>query len=257
MSEYRLLLGVITFVGIFALLIGSAPLGYLVETEGTGSLSQPSAFATLNTYNYTGYHYFTINETTFETLSAPGFMRYFYPINGTLYLMSVIRNETGSYLGVQLNVVLFYAFGFAVGDPLSFYGPEGAALGTYLTRDQMNYDFNTFTSPYAIPYNVSTDIALFNQTLILAWDNSTYSDPWDAFDSQALKVLHGLRWVNPASAVIPVLTPLEQYAANIGAVLAFALDPRIPFLIRSIIFTPIGAAIGYLMFWIGKTILHG
>ncbi len=258
MSEQRLLLSLVTFIGVIGLVIANAPIGYLVQDTTVGAIAPPPAFDIPGSFNYTGWTKFTCNTTYFTSTLAGDQLFYQYAVNSAQYQMNILLDSDGTYLGITLGLIVARLFFIPIADPIAFYGPIGSAIGTYLTAPQMNFDFNTYTNPLdQVWYNVSIDTALGNQTLVLQWDNSTFVDPWDAFINGSLNVFHGIRWIPPDAAPTPALTPLQLYAANIQAVLSFALDPRIPVLVRGILFAPVAAGIGFLAFWIGKTILHG
>lgn len=256
MSEQRLLVTTVIFFSVFFLLIGASPVTLGVRDAGSGSTGPPTVFQPSAVINFSSYSTFQINDSTFLT-DWLGFTWYLYPVNGNLHEMNLIKDVNGTYEGITLQYIYFMFFGYREGIDLNFYGPQGAALGPYLTGAQMNFD-DALLPDSVIVYNVSRDMTI-NTTLILAWDDHvTYTTAWDAFMNQTLKVLHGVRQIPRATEPLsPELTPLQLYQRNLQALFSFALDPRIPFLIRMLLLAPIGAFSGFLIFWIGKTILHG
>lgn len=223
MAEIRSFVFAITFIVVFVTLVATIP------TDLLGVGESPEGITPIDPSLLTGF-------SAFENYTKSAFS-----LEGTVYLYSYSLNSrawvaseaTGIFtLGAKIYWAGFLWLG---GMDMVEFGERGQQL----TLAEIEADADEGTVTYPMLY-VTTGTSA--GSFVVYWNETLYSDPEDAWDNDALYMVHGVGV--EATASTNALSLLLQ--------LLFFQLPDVPVLVNTLLVTPVWAAIIYVTWFVIK-----
>lgn len=227
-SEMRGFVFSVVFILIFATLISSLPAGLQGPDE------DPDPIIPVDPSLLSGFDA-TVNWTPAVYTGGPPVYVYEYDL-GDYTFRTYTDDDTTLSIGAK---VFWFFFWFGAMDMCKFKSPSGADRGTQLAFDEIDDDAEDGVVSYSMTFTDSGESA---GSLIVYWNNTAYPSVNDAWDNDAVDLLHGVGLSSNGSL----------NAAELILGLLFFQLPDVPFLINVFIAGPIWACVVYILWYILK-----
>ena len=213
----------LVFIIVFSTLLSSIPEGL----QGIGA--SPDMVVPVDPSLITGF-----SDAENYTKAAYSLGTYEYALGGRDWLAT--HNDVVE-LGLFAKIKFLGIFWFGAIDQCKFVSSEGVDRGLTLSLTEVQADDTDGTHRYNLKYKDSGESA---GKLVVYWNTTLYPDPHDAWDNNALYLLHGMG--------------IEDLATNnIGALIISLLLlqlPGVPVLVNMLLAVPIWACIVYVLWYI-------
>lgn len=224
-SELRAFVFAISFIIIFAGLFASVPTD-LQGSGGTVTVVTPLDPTLVSDFqeaeNWTRTDFVVIVQTT-----------YTYTIGGYTFLCEFATDSFSVGAKVWFGGIIW----LGQLDYVEFISPTGENQGTTISFDEIEADATDGVVRYTLQFYETGNSA---GSFIFYWNTTIYSDPSDAWDADALVLVHGFGFDD---------TAVLNIASLIIGLLFFQL-PDVPPLINLLIATPLWASVIFIMWFI-------
>lgn len=227
-SEQRGFVFAVTFIILFAALLGTIPTGLQgAESEASNILPVDPSIVTdfADGENYT--------KSAF--LGSP--LLYEYSLGGKDWRCNYFVT-----LFSLASKVYFWFLWLGQTDSVNFVSDNGTDRGPVLSLIEIDSDDVDGVAKYTITNIVSGDSA---GSFIVYWNTTAYADPEDAWDNNVLYLIHGIGFTTTATNDIGSLL--------VG--LLFLQLPDVPVIINVLLVTPIWASIIYVLWYVIKEMI--
>lgn len=213
----------LVFIIVFSTLLSSIPVGL----HGIGS--SPDTVVPVDPSLLTGF-----SETENYTKAAYSPSPYEYSLGGRDWLATA--NGVVE-LGLFAKILLLGFIWLGALDQCKFISSEGVDRGTLLALTEIDADDTNGTHRYDLRYTSNGDSA---GKLVIYWNTTLYPAIADAWNNNALHILHGMGIEDTAT---------DNIGALIVSLLFFQL-PNVPVLINMFLAVPLWACIVYLLWYL-------
>lgn len=234
MSEYKGLITVVSFLGVFVLLLGLFPYDLLVASDSNRAVDVPSELIeVMSIYSFA--------ETKTVYLNNSGTPWWLDPTNWLYWdidigswdidLYYTKPNQTVYTKTMNLVHVWYDWWIFPADDHLEFFSSSGESLGEGLTVLEIGTEN---------PQTFRATCSHTTYTVGMGYNDTTYSNYSDAWDHGGVAVFCGVNFdqVNTSYNAMNLISTL----------LFFSMPAETPLIIKLIISIPIWACVAYLMF---------
>jgi hypothetical protein len=230
MSEQRTFVFSVTFIIIFAALVGSIPVdfqgqGATVETVIPVNPNLLSDFADTEEFD----------KTDFSVGVGSLYYVYDVAVGGTTFECVLIDDDF--YVGAHTLFVGIWLGGISW---INFISDNGTNHGLTVSFSDLDIDAEDGVVRYALQYEDTGNSA---GGFIFYWNTTTYSDSSDAWDSSELYLLHGIGFTANTDIASLLLS------------LMFLQLPEVPTLVNVLLATPVWAATIYVLWFIIKSMI--
>jgi hypothetical protein len=229
-SEYRGLITVVTFLGVFALLLTILP-GAFMTAANNKTVDVPSGlFETADVYAYAETASFMMNDSAPTLPLDPEICYWEFTLGGhQLQLSYVIPNATSYNYGFYLWHIYYEWWIFPADHKMTFYDGN-VDMGTDILATQLTENQIILRAKCS---HLFVDVGF-------AYNDTLYSSFTNAWDHGAVYALFGIEFdqVNTSYNAMGL----------ISNILFFSLPEETPVIIKAIISIPIWVAVGYLVF---------
>ena len=231
MGEYRGFIFAIMFIIIFAGLVSSIP------SDLYGQGNNPDIITPVDPSLVSGFSA-SVNFNGSD-LTGPVVEQYEYNLGGLTWRFFSYPDP---YFQLGSKVLIGGVLWLGQLDSCKFISPSGEDYGGFLTPANIEADAEGGEVRYAL-HSIGSGVS--RGGLVFYWNTTTYSNPEDAMDADALYILHGIG--------------IEETARmDIGSLLIALLLlqlPDCPLLINLLLATPLYGAVIYLIWFIIKETL--
>lgn len=231
-TEQSMLITVVTFLGVFALLVGMIPQGFLTSSPEYKKINVPEYFESIDIQYYANTHNFTLSPSTFE---------YRFTLGGWN-----IEFEYWSQRGFSARTYdSWWVFNWNF-DNFRWYDIKGIERSYYYSiavQDRLICNLSIIDKLYiengenGLKWELKNDHTQL--TLYFGFNQTAFSKPSDAFNSGQLHVLFCIQFDK-------VNTSFNAW--NLVSALLFFQMPNVHPIINMLIAIPVWVAIAYLIY---------
>ena len=232
-SEQRGFVFAVTFIVVFATLLATIPAGLQGPDE------TPDMVIPVDPSLVTGFSNSENWNGSDMSGGVPPLNRYEYDLGGFSWIFREVDVLTFD-LGAK--VLIGGVLWLGQMDSSKFISPLGGDRGGYLTTSEIDADDENGTVKYSL---ISIGGGYSQGSMIFYWNTTTYTNSTDAWDNDALYMLHGIGFA-------------ESATSNIGVLLINLLLlqlPDVPLLVNILLVTPIWASIIFVLWFIIKEMI--
>ena len=228
MSEQRTFVFAVSFIIVFSALIGSIP----VDFQGQGATAE-----TIIPVNPNLLSDFSDTEEFDKTDFSVGIGNLYYVYELTPITFECVLTGNDFNVGAHTLFVGIWLGGYSW---VNFISVDGTNHGLTVSFSDLEIDAEEGVVRYALKYDDTGNSA---GGFVFYWNTTTYSGPSDAWDSNALYLLHGIG-----------ITASTDIASLLLALMFLQL-PEVPTLVNVLIITPIWASIIFVLWFIIKEMI--
>jgi len=226
MAELKPLVLVISFLGLFALLISIIPGQFFTESYGGRGVDVPEYFEAVDITSFFETYNFTIDDKDMFQKE--------WDLGGHNWIMNADYGDEFIGLGKKN----YWWFLWVGTEKLIFRSSRGINRGQFLNRQELDADYDNTTS-YCEYVCEGEDNPSLSTTMYFGYNTSLYDTPSEAWENEELYVLQGLGFDQVSTS---------RNAWNLVGMILFFQMPDVHPIINAIIAIPLWVSIVYLTY---------